>query len=360
MSNILKISTRDNSKRASIEEEASAWIVRLHDTKPTAEVLQAFQSWSQKSPAHRQAFKRMTETWNNMDVLAELAFPLPGESECIDEKSNRPKYLSFLLSPFRSALSGATLLFLLALSMAAWQYLPVQAEQYRFRANYETTVGELKKIALPDGSGMRLNTQSKTSVVFNRKARIVHLLEGEAHFEVFHDATKPFVVYAGKVAVRAVGTAFSVYIKGNSVDVIVTDGEIKVASLPQAVAANDEVDLTLLENAETVASFVQGQHAVFQDKIELVETIKPQEITKKLSWRDGMLIFDGDSLQDVVDEISRYTPKEIVILDADIRELKIGGYFRAGEITPMLDTLAANFNLKVEEINDNLIYLSQK
>ncbi len=73
-----------------------------------------------------------------------------------------------------------------------------------------------------------------------------------------------------------------------------------------------------------------------------------------------MLIFDGDSLEDVVNEISRYTSKKVVILGSDIRDMKIGGYFRTGELAPMLDTFEDSFGIKVDEINEDLIYLSKK
>jgi transmembrane sensor len=351
MSNIFNFGEREISDQTQIENEAAEWIVQLNDAEPTEEDLVAFRAWMNTSSAHQRAFNSLVKTWGDMDVLNELAFT---QQEKRDDKS------SYAVPRVSFAFASLAVVFLLSLVIFTWQFLPGRFQQEEFKADYVTKVGELREIALPDGSGIRLNTKSRTSVSFKQEARLIHLLEGEAHFEVEHDELKPFIVYAGKIAVRAIGTAFSVYLKDDGVDVIVTDGEVKIASLQKAITSDFVPNLGLLEKADTVASFVKGQHAVFKDKIELVEAIEHQEIAKKLSWLDGMLIFDGDSLHDVVTEVSRYTSKEIVILDEEIQSLKIGGYFRAGEITPMLDTLATNFDIKVEEINDNLIYLSQK
>ena len=355
MSNIVNIDEHDKSRQVEIENEAAAWIVQLYDAKPTAEDLKDFESWLQSSHTHRTVFERMARTWRGADCLSELAFPVRESEDCRSPGPAAPVFR------FAHAFAGGIIICLIAIAAALFQWsdLSIPAEQHTLQAHYETAVGELKKVTLPDGTGMRLNTRSRTKVNYKKDARLVHLLEGEVHFEVRHDTSKPFVVYAGKIAVRAVGTAFSVYMKEDSVDVIVTEGEVRIVSLPRPPAA-EEAGLDLLDEAETVATFVQGQRAVFRDKIELVQSMKSQEITRKLSWRDGMLIFDGDSLQDVVHEVSRYTSKEIIILDAETRDMKIGGYFRAGDINPMLETLSANFGLKVDEINDNLIYLSQQ
>lgn len=354
MSNIVNISEHDKSRQAEVENEAAAWIVQLYDTRPTRKDMKAFNSWLELSRNHRVVFERMARVWVGAGRLSELAFPV--------RKSKDYRVPGFNSRFAHNILVGGVIACLITIGVALsqWGDLSIPAKRYTLQADYATAVGELKNITLPDGTDMRLNTSSHTKVSYQKDARQVYLLQGEAHFDVHHDASKPFLVYADRIAIMAVGTAFSVYIKEDSVDVVVTEGEVKILSLSGATTAAEDPDLYLLDEAETVAFFVQGQRAVFRDKIELVQSMKSQEITRRLSWRDSMLIFDGDSLQDVVNEVSRYTSREIVILDAAIGEMKIGGYFRTGDIDPMLETLSTNFDLKVEEINENLIYLSRK
>ena len=274
-----------------------------------------------------------------MDVLSDLVFPV-SEQNSSPAKVRYPAIVSmFGMFQFRYAMASLSLFVVLITFFAVWQYSPNHLVQQQFTAQYNTEIGELKQVFLPDGSEILLNTKSTTNVVYKEDVRIIHLVKGEAHFNVFHDSTKPFIVYAGKVLIEAVGTAFTVYRKQNSVDVIVTEGQVKVAVLRKAPGITAESGLELLEKA---------------DKIEL------EEIEKKLSWQNGMLIFDADRLEDVVAEINRYTPKKIMILDASIRDLKIGGYFKVRDIDLILDTLEAIFNIKVNEVSENLIYLSKK
>lgn len=358
MNKIVNINDREKTPQATIEAEASAWIVQFHNTRPTGEDMEAFHSWLRKSPEHRRTFEQLARTWNKLDGLSQLVFAEQDQQTTANiAPSTR---LGGSLFRFRFAVAAAILFVVFSVVVFSVRNAVDYPRPEQFSAKYTTAIGEQKQVALPDGSGMRLNTRSITNVSYGEDARLIHLVEGEAHFDVFHNAEKPFVVYAGKIAVTAVGTAFSVYLKEDTVDVIVTDGEIKVAALPEKVTDSQAPDLNLIDEAETVASFVEGQRAVFKDKIELVESIELEEIEKKLSWRDGMLIFEGDRLQEVVEEVSRYTPIRIVILDSETRDLKIGGYFPAGNIAPMLDTFEQNFGIDVERIKDNLVYLSRK
>ncbi|MCH7696165.1 MAG: FecR domain-containing protein [Proteobacteria bacterium] len=360
MSKIVNINDSEEINRATIEAEASAWVVQLQDAQPTQEDIQAFQHWLRKSPLHRQIFKEFAGTWNDMDVLSDLVFPV-SEQNSSPAKVRYPAIVSmFGMFQFRYAMASLSLFVVLITFFAVWQYSPNHLVQQQFTAQYNTEIGELKQVFLPDGSEILLNTKSTTNVAYKEDVRIIHLVKGEAHFNVFHDSTKPFIVYAGKVLIEAVGTAFTVYRKQNSVDVIVTEGQVKVAVLRKAPGITAESGLELLEKADTITSIIEGQRAVFKDKIELVEKIELEEIEKKLSWQNGMLIFDADRLEDVVAEINRYTPKKIMILDASIRDLKIGGYFKVRDIDLILDTLEAIFNIKVNEVSENLIYLSKK
>src|SRR5690606_31765771 len=81
-----------------------------------------------------------------------------------------------------------------------------------------------------DGSIMTLNTLSRAKVRFDHKERIVYLESGEAHFEVAKNKDRPFSVYAEKGRITAVGTAFSVRIDEESVNVAVSEGSVEVTT----------------------------------------------------------------------------------------------------------------------------------
>ena len=83
----------------------------------------------------------------------------------------------------------------------------------------------------------------------------------------------------------------------------------------------------------------------------------PKELNERLAWRDGILMFSGDRLEDVVKEVSRYTTVSIEIPDPAIRDMRIGGRFPVGETEVMLAALETNFNLHVTRLGHNRVVL---
>ena len=106
------------------------------------------------------------------------------------------------------------------------------------QALYVTAIGEQKTITLADNSVVQLNTNSRLSVDYNDKLRGIHLIEGEAHFQVAHNPDLPFEVYTGTGVVRAVGTSFSVYIKHKQVEVVVDQGIVEIDTMPAPALPN--------------------------------------------------------------------------------------------------------------------------
>lgn len=81
---------------------------------------------------------------------------------------------------------------------------------------------------LADGSTAELKADAEIRVEYGQEYRRVTLVRGEAHFTAAKDATRPIVARAGDVDVCAVGTAFAVQFATSKVDVIVTDGTVRV------------------------------------------------------------------------------------------------------------------------------------
>lgn len=350
MNNIINIHDRDSPDREDIAAEARAWIVRLDGGRPGRKTLAEFQEWLGRSPLHREEIRRATAAWHRLGDLSGLLH---------QEPAPRPA------AGRRGPLRFATAVLVLALGLGVGAYLDYRSLQNEaanaaYTATFTTAIGDRKSIVLPDGSRITLNTHSSVSVFYGTAARIVHLAGGEAWFRVAHNSNKPFIVYAGKYAVRDLGTAFSVRRRDKGIDLTVTDGRVEVADLTHRVPSMQDLKPIMIDKAESRVPLSAGQYAVFNQGLELAQRVKPAQIEKLLSWRDGRLIFDNDPLQKVVAEINRYTPVKIVISDPDIRNLRFGGYFRAGDVSSILATLDENFGIRVNKVNDHLIYLSRK
>lgn len=349
---------RQRKDLETIRKKAREWIVQLDGTNPTEADLHVFRAWLRQDSRHLEEFRRIAKLWDELDALVfELVFPDDArEPEQAREIAAEKAQVSPRRFVFRYAV--ATLLIGLFTGLV---FMLEETPDISYQANYVTAIGELKEVELPDGSGIRLNTNSKANVTYEKKARFVRLLEGEAFFDISHDPDKPFIVYAGEVIVQAMGTAFTVYLKNDgSVEVTVIDGKIKLSSLPQDIMQEEEPDLAHLEHTESFGTYVKGQQAILKDKIEVVAKLDIPQVEKELAWREGMLIFDNDPLEDVVREVSRYTPIKIVIVDAEIRDMKVGGFFPSGQTSIMLQTLENSFDIQVEEIDKDLVHLSSK
>jgi len=89
-----------------------------------------------------------------------------------------------------------------------------------------------------------------------------------------------------------------------------------------------------------------------------IAAVLPEDLAARLAWRDGILMFSGDRLEDVINEVGRYTNLSIEIPDASVRNMRIGGRFRVDEAEAMLTALEVNFNLRVTHVSHNRVVLS--
>jgi transmembrane sensor len=157
--------------------------------------------------------------------------------------------------------------------------------------------------------------------------------------------------------VKAVGTAFSLEIVSNQqIELVVTEGKVLVGvhQGPQGVTADGSPDF--LESLSVTVS--AGEQIILGPSEEEITDVPPEEIEVKLSWRQGNLIFRGESLEDAVAEIGRYTTVEFVILDDDLRKVRIAGLFKAGDVDGLLATLRENFNISYQRTGDGKILLT--
>jgi transmembrane sensor len=179
-----------------------------------------------------------------------------------------------------------------------------------------TSLGEVRKAPLADGSVAAINTESVVRVDLKPDIRRIDLEKGEAWFKVAKEAKRPFIVTAGEVRVRAVGTAFSVRRRGNGADVLVTEGVVETWAL-----GHEDRKIRVAAGSKAFVSDDQPPQAV----------AAATEIANALAWRDGQIALYGETLADAAAEFNRYNAKKIVILDAELASEKVVGQFRTDE-----------------------------
>jgi transmembrane sensor len=315
-----------------VERQASEWIARLNADDVSAEDRTRFEAWLRSHPLHVRTYEVVLGTWRKFTQAAPLTLaadvaPSPG----------RPKswYRPRRWQQLAMAMSGIVAAVLLGFHL----------HSLLSTATFVTALGERATISLPDGSTLRLNSDSRVLVEYSLRSRVMYLERGEAFFKVAQDVRRPFWVTTGDSWVRAVGTAFGVYLNRKVVQVTVHEGTVKVGSaerlLPTALSED-----TL---GKASAVLTAGQQADMEGRITTTRKLSPQELARAAAWQDGWLYVENKQLCDVIAELNRYTPRQLVLEDAQLCSLSVGGAFQANPqgAEALLIMLEQNFGVRI-------------
>jgi transmembrane sensor len=319
----------------SIESCAADWLARLDRSDVPDELHAAFEAWCRAEPRHLEAYLRLLEVWNRLDMLKAPGAPLAGTAGGAQRSTGLPSAPRGRPRRGRVLLAATLASGLLAIAVAlAWRqrFGPFSPSVQR----YVTSLGGFEQVRLADGSVIELNTDSEIGVRLRKAQRDIELIRGEATFEVAPDPSRPFIVVAGGTAVRTIGTVFNVQKSIAGVEVLVTKGVVAVGP-PQAVVGHRSAPSPSIVDA--------GQMAIAREAHVRVESIDRQEIARRLAWHEGMLEFDGQSLERVAAEFNRYNRRKLVIANPAVGRLRIGGYFRATDLEEFVRVLQARFGI---------------
>lgn len=346
-----------------IEEQAAEWLVRRDSTDWSASDETRLQSWLDESVANAVAFIRLEVGWEQTRRLKALGpglpkgvVPPPGQwqvSPFFDQAAQaqglpgdlpeRVGSESVRTAPSRvriTRLVGIAASLLIAVGAGGY----FLAEQLR-GDRYSTPLGGVAAVPMADGSRITLNTASEVRVDLTQSERRVELKHGEAFFEVAKDPSRPFVVEAGSKRVIAVGTKFSVRRDGGDVQVVVTEGEVRLESV-EAPRADD------LELASTrVESLTPGKVARANAEGLLVERKQLEDLQEQLAWRAGYLVFHETALADAVAEFNRYNAEKIVIDDPSVAAYRVSGKFRSTSFESFVRLLETAFPIEARYQN---------
>jgi transmembrane sensor len=340
MSGITRLNTR-----AEIDETAAVWVWRMDSASVSAADRRSFEAWLRKDPRHRRAYAELAEVWSALDGLAEAK-----RHEKIATFTARTGRFMVPGQGRRWALAAAATLAIAAVG-AYWMQDDLEHQ------TLATAVGQQRSVTLVDGSIVTLNTNTIIETDLRRNLREIYLRKGEAHFQVAHDRSRPFLVHAGDAVVRAVGTAFEVRVlRDRQVDVVVNEGRVEVQT-PMPAPAQPRAGARFSQSTQSLRA---GQHLSGTDGRYAIAPVSPQQLTSALAWREGAIVFDGASLSDAVAEIERYTDARIVVGDPQTAALLVGGRFRTGNIHEFFDALQGALPITVRQGADGTIFIEPR
>ncbi|MCF7688016.1 MAG: FecR domain-containing protein [Cephaloticoccus sp.] len=328
-----------------IAATAATWLAR-RDRKLTAAEQDDYLQWLAADPRHAQAIARLEKAWGALDALAQWR----------PEHSTRPNP-DLLASPHRRSkiywLSTAVFAAAAALVLAAvtwWQ--PVSPPPSGLDSLRTIVADTYRKQTLPDGSVVELKAGSQLEIGFTTAIRRVRLVAGEVHFTVTKNPARPFVVHVGKLAVHAVGTAFNIRMQPDQIEVLVTEGKVRVdepATPHRAILSTP----LLVAGERAVISTVENEPAV------LVAGMNARQIETELAWQPQRLAFVGMPLSEILADFNRHNSTQILLGDADLADLRIGGTFRADNPEAFVRLLETGFGIRVERNGEQTVLYRQ-
>ena len=322
-----------------IEEAAVAWLIERDEGFAPGRAKE-FERWRTASPRHAAAVERLEKTWA---ILEEL----PPVAAGATRQSHQPagKTMGSRAAVVWSLAAAAALM----LGFFWWRN-----DLRNPNEGYATAAGILRKIDLPDGSTVTLNANSDATVQYSSGARRVLLDAGEAHFEVAHDEARPFLVTAGGVTVRAVGTAFNVRLAAASIEVVVTAGKVRLSAPEQSTGAKPEA-LAAAQLLEKGDRGVVPRGAT--EVVPIITRLEPAQLQEAIAWQEQMLVFSETPLREVIAQFNRHNRTQLHLGDADLGARRVGGTFAAGNVEAFVSLLERGGDLKAERRGDREIVL---
>lgn len=272
-------------------EQALDWLLELRSDTPGPSRQHDFAAWLAASEAHRRAFARAERAWRVTGALAPA--PSAGSPHGVLARRRRFRRRAAV------AVAAAAAIALVALAPTL---------RVALLADHRTGTGEIRQVALPDGSTADLDADSAIAVDFAH-GRAVDLLEGRAYFSVSADAARPFTVRADPAEVTVTGTGFDVDLGSDAATIAVAAGtvEVSVAGAPSVrLAPGDRLSVDRATGT-AMRDRVPARHVA--------------------AWRGGRLVVDGITLGRLAEELARHHVGGIVVADDDLAQRRVTGVF---------------------------------
>lgn len=295
---------------SSVHSQARDWLVLLTSGRATAADAQALRQWCARSPAHAQAFEQARELWQLLEPAARQA-----------------QRVAPLRQFGRRAFLGGAIAASAALVM-------VGSDLGRPAADFQTSVGEQRRVQLDDGVALELNTQTRISREHSGAGTRFDLLEGEVEVH----APVALQVRAGGGELLAQGARFNVRMQGQNVCVTCLEGQVQVQVGEQRVTVPD------------------GRQ--FDYSATRLGSIRPFDATQVMAWREQLLVFHDAPLAEVIDEINRYRPGMLVLLNPQLGRRKVQARFSLQQLGGVAQLIRDAYGARCTELPGGVVLVS--
>lgn len=305
--NIFSFPTARDTPDSRLHGEARDWLVLLTSGQATVADAKALRQWCAQSPEHAQAFEQAKRLWQQLT---------PALTE-----AQAPRHFG------RRAFLGGALAASAALVMV---HISVPGGFAGLSADYHTAVGEQQRVDLREGISLELNTQTRIS----RREQGIELLEGEVEVQV----AQPLTVQAGAGWLSASQARFNVRNTDHSVCVTCIEGWLAVEVQGRSVR---------LDSGRQLTYDAAGLGPVVTVDTEAV-----------IAWREQVLVFNNATLDTVIDEINRYRPGMLVLLNRELGKRRVQARFSLEQLPGVALLIRDAYGAKCTELPGGVVLLS--
>ncbi|HEY0330258.1 MAG TPA: FecR domain-containing protein [Rhodopseudomonas sp.] len=312
--------------------EALAWVVRLHSGDATVADAEALRLWRRSGPHHDEAFRDAVRLWRD---LRSVARELVAENEAGQ---------TGLLTAPRAGLSRRGLIGgAVAASVAAGYFvvrppLGLWPSLQELSADYRTAKGEQRSIALSDDVSLKLNTQTSVAIRAAASEPHIELISGETAISA-KGGGRPVLVDASGGRIAALQANFNVRCLDDDVTVCCLEGTVEVGLKGQSVQLGKDEQVSYSPAAGLGAP-------------------RPVDPMQSAAWQEGLLIVRDRPLASVVEEVNRYRPGKIVLLNTELRSRMITGTFHLDRLDDFIAQTRVLFGTTVRSLPGGVVLLS--
>lgn len=321
-----------------LDERAAQWALRVDAGALDIEEEAELDAWVAADPRHAGAFARAIAANAYFDRAVAM-----GVDRDIPE-AGAPPATEPSVGPARRIATRRLWLGGAAGAIAASLLAVVGFDRLTSSMTLSADKGTVRRTALQDGSAVTLNAGTQVSVAMQPLERRISMRVGEANFDVARDSARPFIVEAGAVRIRVVGTSFLVHLSAlGDVAVIVREGRVEVR-----IGNGDPVLLAA------------GDRATVPARGNIVrERLSVGEVDLLGLWQRGEMDLTGLTLADAAKQYARYSDRRIVIEDPQVGQLKVAGVFSTSDPAGFAQAAALAHDLGLT-IEDDAVVLSRK
>lgn len=305
-------------------DEAALWLAKRTGGSLTPDDAEKLEAWLNEDRRHRLAYDELRVLYARLEEPALRVAAIAPIRRKIGARLI-PRW-GWIVPPMTIA---AALCFV-------WWINPATIQNWQ--ADIVTGKEIVSTVPLPDGSVAQLGADTAIALDFQEGRRRVHLLRGEAFFEVQHSEGGTFTVIAKEDEVRDIGTKFNIDLNAERMDVTVSEGAVEV------VGSSDGAPVLVSEG--NGAAIVDGK----------VQNVQPADTDLALSWLSGRLVVQGASVEKVVRTLQRHSKSHIVVR-GHLAGRRISGTFPLNDVPASLETIASTVDGSIMQVTPLMIVL---